>query len=319
MKKTLSFLFAFLLLVACGGDDAGEGPSGGSEYLNVSDITIPTGNTTATMYIKASANCEWTITCAESWISFSEKSGRGDLNVTITVTANPSSTDSREAPVTISSKTVSRTITITQAPNSESLDISPSSISFTSAAESKDITITSNTHWTVTGGANWITIDKSEGDNNGTMTISVIENESKESRNAEIVFKTPSVTKLLSVQQDGKPSSIVDGLSVPQVTETDKYRVIISFEYSFTQNISSYGLCYSTSGDPTINSPHVSVESSSSTGSPSMELTGLLPVTTYYVRAYAVIQGVVHYSNTTQFTTVSRDPDGDDNVTPDYD
>ena len=90
MKNTLLLLFAILSLTACGGggDEGGETPSGGNEYLNVSDITIPTGNTTATLYIKASANCDWTITCTESWVSFSDKKGRGDLNVTVTVTTD---------------------------------------------------------------------------------------------------------------------------------------------------------------------------------------------------------------------------------------
>lgn len=320
MKKVLLFLFALLLLIACGGDDAGggEGPSGGNEYLNVADISIPTGNTTATMYIKASANCEWTITCDESWISFSEKSGRGDLNVSVTVTANPSSTDSREALVTVSSKAVSRTITITQAPNSESLDISPSSMSFTSTAESKDVTISSNTHWTVTGGANWITLDKTEGNNDGTVTISVLENESNEPRNAEIVFKTPSVTKQLSIQQAGAPSTVVDGISIPQVEEIDKHSAIVSFEYNYQQTISSYGLCYSTSGDPTTESSRISEDAFSSKGTPTIEISGLSSATTYYVRAYVIISGVVQYSATTQFTTLSSQPGGDDNITPSY-
>ena len=231
MKKVLLFLFAVLLLIACGGDDAGDGPSGGSEYLNVSDIAISTGNTTATMYIKASANCEWTITCAESWVTFSEKSGRGDWNVTITVTANPSTTTSREAQVTVSSKTVSRTVTITQAPNY---------------------------------------------------------------------------------------SELIDNISNPQIVEIDKHSVKISFEYVFKQAVSSYGLCYSTSGDPTIDSPHISEQTSSSTGTPSMEITGLSSITSYYVRAYVIVLGVVHYSATTQFTTLSSQPEGGDNVTPDY-
>ena len=44
MKERILFLFCTLLLVACGGggDDGGGGtPSGGSEYLNVSNVDIP--------------------------------------------------------------------------------------------------------------------------------------------------------------------------------------------------------------------------------------------------------------------------------------
>lgn len=310
-----SFFICLILFVACGGSDEDDSPSGGNEYLNVADINIPTGNTTATMYIKASDNCEWTVSCGESWVSFSETKGRGDLNVTVTVTTNPSSTSSREAKVVISSKTLSRTITISQSPSSESLEISPTSMVFTSVAESKDVVISSNTHWTISGNANWIILNKTEGENNGTVTITVKDNESSETRSAEILFMSTSITKQLSVVQVGVPSTL-EGVSVPQVIDVGKHDVRVKFDYKIATSVTSYGICYSTSGDPTIANLHVSEQTSSSSGSPTIEISGLSSVTTYFIRAYVVSQGGIQYSATTQFTTMSSQPGNDDNVPP---
>lgn len=320
MKNILLILFAILTLTACGGggDEGGETPSGGNEYLNVSDITIPTGNTIATLYIKASANCEWTITCTESWVSFSDKKGRGDLNVTVTVTSNPSSTSSREAKVIVASKTVTRTVTITQSPNSEQLEISPTTMTFTSTTESKDVTISSNTHWTISGGASWITLDKTEGDNNGTVKITVADNEAKESRNAEFTIRGNGGTiKQITIQQAGQPSD-VDGVSTPQITDIDKHSAKATFEFNLKNEVSSYGVCYSVTGDPTTEETKVSEQSSTTYGTPTIELTNLSSATTYYIRAYVISSGIVQYSATTQFTTLSSQPGGNDNVTPNF-
>ena len=84
MKRLFSLFTCTLLLLACGGgDDAGGGgtPTGGSEYLNVSNVDIPGGNTTATLNIQASQNCEWVISWNDSWIrSVSPTKGRGTRN-----------------------------------------------------------------------------------------------------------------------------------------------------------------------------------------------------------------------------------------------
>ncbi|MBP5594793.1 MAG: fibronectin type III domain-containing protein [Pseudobutyrivibrio sp.] len=317
MKNNLLFLFAILSLIACGGggDEGGETPSGGNEYLNVSDITIPTGNTTATLYIKASANCEWTITCTESWVSFSEKKGRGDLNVTITVTNNPSSISSREATVIIASKTVTRTITITQAPNSEQLEINPTTMTFTSATESQYVTISSNTHWTVSGGASWVTVDKTEGDNNGTIKITAAANEAKESRNAEFTIRGNSgTTRQLAIQQTGATYTT---LSVPQITDVTKISANVSFTFDSSMTITSYGACYATTDNPTIeNAINISQSYASNQGSPTIALTNLTSGTTYYVRVYVFNADGIKYSNSVSFTTATSWPGEDDNNRP---
>ena len=218
-KRLLSFVIyhlsfsLVLLLTACGGgDDAGGGtPSGGNEYLNVQDVDIPGGNTTATLYINASQNCDWIITWSESWIrSINPTKGRGSQNATISVTLNPSSTATRTAVVKVSnvSGSIVRDVTITQSPNAEALDLSMSSMNFNYTTSSQDVTVTSNTHWTITGKTSWMTLSTMEGDNNGSVTVTVEANKSKTDREAVLTFTgIGGINKQLTVKQQGDTST----------------------------------------------------------------------------------------------------------------
>ena len=151
MKKLLLLLYSLLFITACGGgDDAGggSGPSASSEYLNVSDVDIPGANTSATMSIQASANCEWSIAWSDSWVrSVSPAKGRGGQSVTITVDVNPSTTASRTALLTItnSNGSITRKVSVSQSASAERLTISGATegkLTFPSNSTGKEYKIT---------------------------------------------------------------------------------------------------------------------------------------------------------------------------------
>lgn len=66
------------------------------------------------------------------------------------------------------------------------------------------------------------------------------------------------------------------------------------------------GVCWNTSGDPTIDD---SKTTESGGGSYVSDITMLTPVTTYYVRAYATNRGGTVYGNTISFTTMGDGPE----------
>ncbi|MCY1718887.1 hypothetical protein OU798_00945 [Prolixibacteraceae bacterium Z1-6] len=68
------------------------------------------------------------------------------------------------------------------------------------------------------------------------------------------------------------------------------------------QTVISRGACWSTSMNPTISDSKT--EAGSGTGIFETTITGLLPGTTYYTRAYAIVNDEVFYSSNYEFTTI---------------
>lgn len=320
MRKYL-FLIASVLVIGCnGGGESGSGdtPSGGSEYLNVSNVDITGDQTNATLSINASQNCSWTISCGDSWITnISPSGGRGSGSVTITTTINPSSSTSRSAIIKVSnsSGTIVRNITLTQSASREYLELSVSSMEFTSNAETRDVTINSNTHWVVSGGANWITISKIEGDNNGTISITIDENTSKDEREAVLTITgSGGSSGRITIKQSGATHTT---LSVPHVSDITQTTAKVTFSFDSSTTVTSYGICYSTKDNPTIeNATNVPEVATSNQGSPILKLNDLTAGTTYYVRAYIVNLEGIKYSNSVSFTTANSWPGENDNNRP---
>ena len=69
-------------------------------------------------------------------------------------------------------------------------------------------------------------------------------------------------------------------------------------------NTQLYGICWNTTGEPTVSDPHTN-EGVAVLGSFTGSMTGLIPVTTYYVRAYAYYTGGVIYGNEVALTTLT--------------
>lgn len=412
MKKLLLLLYSLLLILSCGGgDDAGSGggSSGspaGSEYLNVSNVDIPGGNTTATLSIQASNNCEWVVSWSDSWIRISPTSGRGSQNVTISVSVNPSSSVERTAVVTVknTSGTITRNVVVTQFANAESLELSTTAMNFTYTASSQDVTITSNTHWTISGLASWFTLSRTEGDNDGVVKITVNENTEEQERNAVLTFKGASGSEQkLNVKQAGhstdftvstknitvdalagtssfsiagdahwtaqssqdwvnlsdfsgdgnktivvtyaantkeeqrsaeitvKSTSKTETVTIVQtaasrpaltdlrVTAISRTEATVTFNFTSMFPVIVYGVCYSTSENPTEKDPHISEEGSSQQGTYSAKISGLKPGTTYLLRAYAKSIVEVGYSEEIVFTTAQGDqPNTGDNPKPQW-
>ena len=407
MKKIFCFAYTLLLFACGGGDDAGGGGSqtGGSEYLNVSNVDIPGGNTTATLNIQASNNCEWVISWTESWIrSISPTTGRGTQNATITLTVNPSSTAARTAIVTVknTSGTITRNITVTQAANAEQLTASPTTMNFEASGGTQEITVTSNTAWSITGKADWFDCDKTSGTGSSKVTVTVKANTGVDERDAILTFKGDNMSVEVKIHQTvpqidfyvTTPTSLTAGAlaenvnisvagnanwvvqsnsewavpsvksgkgeqtfsvalddntteqtrqaeititptgksivtihitqaagSRPSVTDVQtsdigKTEAKVSFSYMSLFHVTEYGVCYSTSDNPTVSDVHVSQTGSVKEGTATIQLSNLSMGTTYYVRAYAVNGVGIQYSNSISFATTKDWPGSDDVPTP---
>ncbi len=73
-----------------------------------------------------------------------------------------------------------------------------------------------------------------------------------------------------------------------------------------SSNPTAYGICWSTSGMPTVDDNATDEGPASDTGNFSSTLTGLTPATRYYVRAYATNDSGTAYGSVDSFTTSKR-------------
>lgn len=321
MKKTYLLLLCYIFLIcsSCVKSEEGEDiPTASSEYLNAANVNIAGEQTSATISIKASANCNWSLTCSESWISsISPNSGRGNGEAIINTSTNPSSSAQRSGIIKVrnSDGSIERSITFTQYASKEVIDLSVSSMDFASNAETRQVTVTSNTHWVITGGANWIDISPTEGDNNGDVSISIKQNTTIEERTATLTFTgTRGASKQLIIKQAGATYTT---LSIPKIIDITRNSANVSFTFDSSTTITSYGVCYATTDDPTIeNATNISQQSSSNQGSPTIALTNLTAGTTYYVRVYVFNADGIKYSNSVSFTTANSWPGNNDNGRP---
>lgn len=327
MKKLLTFVFCTLLLLACGGGDSSDGstPSGGSEFLNVSNVDIAGGETTAKLSILASANCEWQVSCNDNWVSnIAPSSGRGNCDVSITLSGvNPSSSSARKATLTVrnNSGTITRTVTLTQAASKEYIEISgDATINFGNKADSRTIPIRSNTQWSVavaviTGSSDWIQVSPNQGSNDGNVTLTVKDNNTLVEQKAKLtIIGTGSTTKELTVVQSAASAPT---LTRPQASDITTSEANVYFTFGSAIPITSCGICYATMQKTPDIKQDVSIAATATTSPVVVRMTGLTSGTTYYVYGYVITnEGTAYYSEAATLNTVCRWPNEDDVVTP---
>ena len=102
----------------------------------------------------------------------------------------------------------------------------------------------------------------------------------------------------LSVRLVCQSNPRIRTMGVSGVTTTS---ATVSAEVDFTGTVSTRGVCYNTSGTPTVSDDYI--YAGTGKGGFSAQMTGLQPNTTYHVRAYAKISSVYRYGNELTFTT----------------
>ena len=119
--------------------------------------------------------------------------------------------------------------------------------------------------------------------------------------------KTPEAPKTLPVLQTAAAENIT--------TNAATLGGVISHEGlpPYTER----GVCWGTSSNPTTAAAKVAVQGTG-TGAFSTAVTGLSPNTTYYVRAYATVEGETFYGNQQTFTTLAQPVGNGDSDSEDW-
>lgn len=154
--------------------------------------------------INVTSNADWNVDCSETWLQFSPAEGNGNGSITLTALENADTTI-RSATVTVSTEGVSPVdVTVSQNGSQYDLAVSEQTLSFEADEATASFSIISNTSWTVESSVEWLSIEPSEGENNGTISLSAQMNIETKDRSAQITVKgNKTAAIVINVSQKG--------------------------------------------------------------------------------------------------------------------
>ena len=148
------------------------------------------------------SNTTWSISSDVAWLSLSSVSGSGNETIVLTAEANPTNT-TRVATITVSSPGLtSQTLIITQEAY-PTLSVSATTASVAKTANSTaTVNVTSNTDWSASDDAAWLTLSTASGMGNETLTFTAQANPTITTRIATVTLSATGVaSKTITVTQ----------------------------------------------------------------------------------------------------------------------
>lgn len=162
-----------------------------------------------TVEIVLKSNGDWTINSTAEWIAVSPMSGKGDATLTLTVESNTTGED-RSTQIKATTKDNTATLNLTQGAQSPQpqyyLNVSPKNYRCGGSGGEFTVEVSSNLDWNVTV-PQWITCSVTEGSNDATVTLTVspIEDEKIEMREADVLFESSLTSDKVHVVQTVDP------------------------------------------------------------------------------------------------------------------
>ena len=209
MKKVLFAIAAGLLLLA----SCQKAPQLTITSPASIDLNVDGSSGTITF----TANRDWTVSASDSWVTVSPSSGAAsDAPVTVTVRCNANTTyDDRTATVTIRMEDQVQTVTIRQ-PANIGVVLPKQVFELQSDAKSIDVEVQANVEYTVSASVDWIKQTGTKGLTSKTLTFSIEENATYDSREGKITIKPQDGSvqeQVISVKQ-----AQMDALNVEKTT-----------------------------------------------------------------------------------------------------
>jgi hypothetical protein len=231
----------------------------------------------AAQSLAITSNVSWSATEAVSWLSVSPASGSNNGTLAVAVDTTSAAIGTNTGTLTVTggglTRTVNVTLTLAAAPTA--LTVSPSSLTFTATQGAANPTtqtlgVTSNTSWSVSENASWLTVNPLSASNNSTLTVSV--------NTATASVGTNSATITLT---GGGTTRTVDVTLTLNATSTSS--ATLGWDPNTEAELASYRVYQSTT--PGVYGTAVATVPA---GASSYTVTGLTMGSTYYFRITAV-------------------------------
>jgi hypothetical protein len=207
-------------------------------YLTISDSTleVPAKQSYSSYWDKiilTYSNEGSVATCPASWVKLTTYSDhymyQGYRHDSVQVLVEENTTNAiRTAIITIrtTDSLVTKYVYITQAAGAKTLSVSSTQLQLTESAQSKTMSLASNANWSASSNNSWITLNKSNGTGNDSITITVTKNTGSQTR-------TGSVKVMLS------DSSIAKTITIIQTPDTNQLLSVNETSLNFASNAST--------------------------------------------------------------------------------
>jgi uncharacterized protein YjdB/alpha-acetolactate decarboxylase len=171
------------------------------------NVGVEAGNTNFSITTDAS----WVIADHAPWLSVSPSMGQGNVDITVTYSAN-NSISSRIGSIIVTEGGYNprmKTVTVTQAGTSPTLIVSPANQNASSSSGTVSFDVASNVNWTVSSNQTWCTVTPS-GTGNGTITATYQTNTGPGTRTATITVSGSGVNnQTVTVTQAGTSPTLI--------------------------------------------------------------------------------------------------------------
>ena len=171
------------------------------------NVGVEAGNTNFSITTDAS----WVIADHAPWLSVSPSMGQGNVDITVTYSAN-NSISSRIGSIIVTEEGYNprmKTVTVTQAGTSPTLIVSPANQNASSSSGTVSFDVASNVNWTVSSNQTWCTVTPS-GTGNGTITATYQTNTGPGTRTATITVSGSGVNnQTVTVTQAGTSPTLI--------------------------------------------------------------------------------------------------------------
>ena len=219
MKKLISRIGIALLATAVIGAVAScEEETPQDLKIDVDNLSVTLPAEGGSVSVKAEIPLAWSVETTESWFSVSPSSGeKGSYDVVFSAEKNETGA-TRSGKATIKAEGIDGvTLSVTQ-PSVEIvtppdpptpptpdpvLSLSLDKIEMAAEGGATRLTVTSNTKWTVTASATWITVSPASGENDGVVSVAIAENTENSSREGSLVFSYGNASASVTVVQAG--------------------------------------------------------------------------------------------------------------------
>ncbi len=181
--------------------------SGGFLSVAQTDVALPgQGGSQA---LSVTANCAWSATSAETWLTVTPTGGHGSATLSLTAQANPSVTTTRTATVTLSTDDgLHRTLHVRQEMNDETLRFNTATLVFVPEGEAKSLVIESNAQWEIMGATDWLTLSQTTGEGNSQITITAEANPLETERTATLTVRGTTKSDRVTITQEGRATTL---------------------------------------------------------------------------------------------------------------